>query len=281
MNQLAIFAHFDHENKIRDYVVYHIKALYDAGIEVVFISNSQLNKGECARIQAFVSQIIKQPQNIGFDFFIWGSYIKTHKEKILQTDRLILTNSSVIGPIFPIRPIIDSMSAYPVWGMTENYDTRYHVQSYFMAFNKNVLHQPFFWDYFENIIPFTDIQSVISAYEITWAHYFSQHGYKPAIFSPPHLGYKKDTIIKLFCFSPPRQNEQFLSCRQTGIAQVIKIRSPIDPCYAYALPLIKAGMPYIKVKLFGQSIKRKLRSQLQKHLTEANISMVDMSDYWL
>ncbi len=173
-------------------------------------------------------------------------------------DQLILTNSSLLGPVAPLSSVIEKMADHSIWGMTENFHPRHHVQSYFLAFKKDVLQRTFFWDFFSNIIPFATMSSVINAYETTWADYFATQGFLPAIVAPPELG---------------------LEYRRTKIAQLFRSQSyktyPVDPCFFYPEELVMAGVPYVKVKLFqGNNHNRNLH-RMMAYVVNAGVTVND------
>jgi lipopolysaccharide biosynthesis protein len=87
----------------------------------------------------FTSELIHR-NNFGLDF---GAYkdgfldiISHHSPK-----RLILCNDSVYGPFTPLAPVLDRATPdiADVWGMTDCYDLRYHLQSYFILYHEKAL----------------------------------------------------------------------------------------------------------------------------------------------
>ena len=55
-----------------------------------------------------------------------------------DTECLVIANDSVYGPFGPLGPLLSRMDfgAADAWGMTETWQIRYHLQSYFVAFGR-------------------------------------------------------------------------------------------------------------------------------------------------
>ncbi|MGE4170564.1 MAG: rhamnan synthesis F family protein [Candidatus Margulisiibacteriota bacterium] len=271
----VLFAHFDAEDRIRDHIVFHLKAWSDLGAKVVFITTSKPDEAQCDRIRPFVKTIVFQPENVGFDFYAWSSYLKGHREEVLALDWLILTNSSVLGPVFPLAPILKTMASHPIWGMTENFQPRHHLQSYFMAFRSDVLQTESFWTFFTTIIPFADAHSTISAYETTWTAYFEHQGWTPVSFSPPKLGYRTQSEIKILSFEPSAKDDSLLASWHFGLFRYGLRRVSIDPCYYYPDELLAVGMPFVKMKLFSNNTHGRNLGGLLDKIEQAGISVAD------
>lgn len=128
---LACFCHFDTKNQIADYVVHYVKELAEGGADVFFVSNCpQIEEAELAKITPYVAQIILR-QNIGYDFaayFTGYSYSEGYES-------VVFANDSVYGPFYPLAPLFVKMKDNDMWGISDAYAGRYHIQSYFWVFN--------------------------------------------------------------------------------------------------------------------------------------------------
>ncbi len=79
--------------------------------------------------------------NVGYDFGAWCEGFEVLKLPCQNTEMVVMTNDSVSGPICPIDGLlamIDFTQA-DAWGCTESWQTRYHPQSYLVAFRPRVV----------------------------------------------------------------------------------------------------------------------------------------------
>lgn len=135
-HSLCVFAHYDEHKVVADYVTYYLKQLHAAGCDIVFVSTSRLPATEVEKLSGYCLQIVTRP-NLGYDF---GSYRTGYDlvEDILGSyDRLIFANDSVYGPIRPLTGFFNELSGleYDVIGVTDTWEHKYHLQSYFVCFN--------------------------------------------------------------------------------------------------------------------------------------------------
>ena len=145
----AVFCHYDPQGVVHDYVRHYLERLREANLRIYLVSNApRLGPEAIAALTPLCAKIIHR-RNFGHDF---GAY----KEGILsipdrrQLARLLVTNDSVYGPLQPLQDILSAMSPDEgdVWGMTDSYEIRYHLQSYFLLFHRAALqHESFerFW----------------------------------------------------------------------------------------------------------------------------------------
>lgn len=137
---MCIFCHFDKDNKIADYVVNYIENLRAADCDIIFVSNcSEIEDKYINKIKNNVHRIILRA-NVGYDFaaYMTGFFEEAEKEKYNQ---IIFANDSVYGPFYPLEKVFDKMktSNFDMWGITDNICNTYHIQSYFLVFNKNMI----------------------------------------------------------------------------------------------------------------------------------------------
>ena len=145
----AVFCHYDARGVVHDYVRHYLERLCDAHFRIFLVSNApRLSPEAIAILTPFCAKIIHR-RNVGYDF---GAY----KEGILsipaleELARLLITNDSVYGPLQPLEDCLSAMSPdkADVWGLTDSYEFRYHLQSYFLLFHRAALqHESFerFW----------------------------------------------------------------------------------------------------------------------------------------
>ena len=177
--KLCFFSHYDKDNKISDRVIYYVNAIFQQGFDVVFISTSfGMRSDEIEKITGIVSQVILR-KNVGYDFGSWKTAYQC-VDDIQHYSMLVIANDSVIGPVTSLTDMFKSMekSEYNVWGITDNYEIKYHAQSYFLAFDKTVLNSSFLDDFMSGIKVLKDKSSVINKYEIGLSQSALHYGFK-------------------------------------------------------------------------------------------------------
>lgn len=144
---ICIFSHYDRDNEIAEYVTYYLKSLNKI-FDIVFVSTAGLSESSVEEIAELVNTVIIK-ENFGYDFGAWKTGLNYLALSGVEYDRLLLCNDSVYGPFGEIETIVDSAakSGADVYAISDSYEISYHLQSYFMIFNKKVL-QSSAWDKF-------------------------------------------------------------------------------------------------------------------------------------
>src|SRR5574344_1215747 len=103
-NRIAIFAHFDKDNIIDDYVVYFLKALKSVSDKIIFVSANDLSDFEIKKVDNICEKIISEKH----DEYDFGSYKRGFLyllENNIEPDELIFANDSCFGPIFSFTEV--------------------------------------------------------------------------------------------------------------------------------------------------------------------------------
>ena len=276
MSCVTLFAHYDPDNIIADYILFHLKHLKENSDFLVFITTSRLDEMELQKLSGIVSEVVIQPQNVGFDFYSWSSYLVKHRAEIEKYDGLLLTNSSIIGPLFPLGPIIQSMQSHAYWGMTDSYQIDYHLQSYFVFFQGNTVRTQIFWDFFENIIPFPSVDSVIQAYEVNLTRYLQHFFGKPGVVALKEASFVRRRVFKFFSFHKEKKEEWMLVYKHFGLFKYLELRDAVNPCFYFSDQLIAQQFPYVKVKLLKNNHYNCNLKRTRTCLLESGINLSGM-----
>lgn len=192
MRRAVIFAHYDKDNIIDDYVIYYLKALKELEHELVFVSCNNLSDTEKSKLDGIADYIITENHN-EYDF---GSYKRGYlylKNSLKDFDELIFANDSCYGPLCSLSAVFDEMDREEqcdFWGITKNkfglikdrkgYRTieRPHIQSYFLVFSKKVFTSKVFDEFMQSIKPLDNKNEVIINYEIGLTEILKDAGFK-------------------------------------------------------------------------------------------------------
>lgn len=215
-NRLFIFAHYDKDSIIDDYVIYYLKKLYELG-DIIFISDNELNNNQKNKINNLVIKTISIKHGeydfgsykIGLNYLIKNNLINKY-------DYIIFCNDSVYGPFFPLEPIFKKMEKRnpDVWGFTKNKSNlKPHLQSYFISLSNNIINDKNILNFFHNIKKEENKSDIVKKYEIGLSK----------------LLYKND--YKLISFIN------------------INVKFPYLPLEIHTLKSIKNGYPFLKKKI--------------------------------
>ncbi len=165
LSDVCLFSSFSFSGKVEEYVYYYLSELQRAGLSIVFISTSPLQDACISRLSQF-TVLIMERENRCPDFGSWKAGLSMlNWGKGLNS--VLLANDSVFGPFFNIGKIISSMkNKYDVWGMTDSYEIGYHLQSYFLYFNRAAINNDVFSGFWKDVDLSATKNEVIYKYEI-------------------------------------------------------------------------------------------------------------------
>ncbi|MBI5740663.1 MAG: hypothetical protein HZA16_08070 [Nitrospirae bacterium] len=268
VQRAAVFAHFDVDGRIDDYVVYLLKNIREACVSVVFVTTSDPGKQEISRIEGLCEKVIVR-KNEGHDFMSYK-----HGLSVLDKDKydeIVLCNDSVYGPLFPLGDVFNKMrdSECDFWGITENTDLAYHIQSYFIAFKRKVIRSASFGDFWRNVSVENDKSSVIEKYEVGLTRFLVEAGFVPDAYIRIRNSLFKTLQIKMAHMSIENYTDIFKI-----LARRLKNRSAlgVNPTRFYWKKLIaEYNMPFIKIDI--------LRDGFRNIDTGDHLSVLSKTDY--
>lgn len=208
MRRAVVFAHYDKDNLIDDYVVYYVSALKKAGCDVVFVSCKELAQTELEKLNGLVIHTITE----NHDEYDFGSYKRGFlylEPKLSEYDELIFANDSCYGPLYPISEVFAEMEKKncDFWGITKNnfgyikqfkhyFVRRTHIQSYFIAFKNNIFTQEFFANFINSIKHEQEKRDIIINYEIGLSELLIKQGYRFAVLADAYNRINNASVLK-------------------------------------------------------------------------------------
>ncbi len=187
--RLNIFAFFDKDGIVDDYVVYllmQMRLFCDTQIVVV---NGKLDSEGEAKISSHCDKIIFR-DNVGYDITAYKEGF-LQAEKIETYDEVLFFNQSVFGPICPLDEMFNEMGARDLdfWGMTthkgarkaswgDNAPVSPHIQSYFFAVRKPMFTSEHFVSYWKNLPFIKNYWDAVDYHEVKFTEKFATYGYK-------------------------------------------------------------------------------------------------------
>jgi lipopolysaccharide biosynthesis protein len=184
--RIAVFVHYDRYGHIHDYVIHYLGALVEAGFEIVFVTNSPRKfRKNVWRIRPLCGLILRR-KNIGYDF---GGYKDGWLAipKVTQLDQLIFANDSAYGPFSDLAPLLSRCDGNAaIWGMTDSWDSKFHLQSYFLLFKKEALTNARMLSFWRKVRYTQSKRSVIRKYEVGLTQEAIRSGLRCAALFPQH-----------------------------------------------------------------------------------------------
>lgn len=197
----AIFAHFDKNSIIQDYVIYYLEKLTHCTDTIIFVSDCSLTQKETLKIESYTDKIIAK--NHGeYDF---GSYKRGFQyldslNVLNEYDELIFVNDSCFGPLCDFEEIMQIMNKRKCdfWGINKNERHYPHIQSFFIVFRKNIFNSPVFKKFIYDIKKQKNKDDIIVKYEIGLSKLLSEKGYTLSSYLDFAIG---ESITPEFIFS--------------------------------------------------------------------------------
>lgn len=227
IKRLCLFAHFDAQGEIKPFIVHYLRQLRESCDTIVFITVSAPPASELSKLDGLVSEVLHK-DNEGYDFAMWQ--LALDQRDLGGHDEVLLTNSSVFGPLWPLARTFERMASVEcdVWGMTENAEIDWHLQSYFLLFRRSAHQSPWFRRFWDGVLPYRNKSQAIRSYEVGLSVFLRERGLR---------------LVSLAPLPPPPPP-------RTLAERLRRPRTPTgNPTCGRPADLIDAGMPLVKVEL--------------------------------
>lgn len=186
MNRVAVFAHYDKNKRIEDYVLYYLKELKKVVSSIVFVSDSEISHDEQNKIKDIVDYSVCAPHGeYDFGSYKRGFFLAKEKGLLENCDELIFCNDSCYAPLYPFEIMFSDMSSRNIdfWGITMNRYIFPHVQSYFVIFKPQIFNNLKFEEFIAGIKKEQDKIDVILNYEIGLSKHLQELGFSFDVYS--------------------------------------------------------------------------------------------------
>jgi lipopolysaccharide biosynthesis protein len=257
--RLALYAHFSESNTVARHVLYCLQKLSELGFQVHFISNSPIASTSTVQLEKICDRVI-QRENTGLDFAMWQRGLAECDWS--KAEELLLTNSSIIGPLQPLAPLWENpaVKACDFWGLTDNDEIRRHLQSFFLVFNKKVIRSDAFSQFWKSVLPYRDKDQVIRCYEVGLTIWLEENGFKWTALYPQGKVFES--------YLAKRKKRSFSTkvldrLHNKGVPAKIPGR---NTTLFFPDFLMASGMPFLKKSLLERSYERVQPEQTFKWL---------------
>ena len=262
MNRITFFCHWDKNNLIDDYVIEYLKGLNKVSKEIIFISNCNLSGAERKKVVDYTTDIIIR-ENIGYDFMAWQEGLRYKGyENLYEYDEVIIANDSCYAPLHDLTNMFFKMEQRQCdfWGVSQSLQIKQHLQSYFLAFRKNLFINKVFKEFWESIVIGENKIEIVQKYEVGLTSFFSRTGFVFSSFMNCKINYIDKIKIKCHMLLMiirnkgriPKANYSKKSMYYWNKYLPKKILeffnlNKIDPMRFFWDKLIISGCPFIKI----------------------------------
>jgi lipopolysaccharide biosynthesis protein len=194
---VAILCHYEPTGSVRPDIVRYIRELKGAGFSVVLVSNSgSLMPDAMTQLRDSGVRVLIR-RNFGLDFSAWRMALRALNLPRPDTNRVLLVNDSVYGPLVPLAPLLARMTpgAADLWGLTDSQERGWHVQSYFLLAGPALLRSPVWRRFWQGVIPLPSKRWMVGRYEIGLSRRVTAAGFQAkALF--PHTALIQDGSVR-------------------------------------------------------------------------------------
>lgn len=257
--RVALFMHFDGHGGVRPMLFDYIRELKDNGRDVVFVTNSGKLRADALTALREICACVIERKNIGYDFGAWRDAIDHLQLPRAETEEIICANDSVFGPLLPLGDTLRRLNyaKADIWGLTESWQTRYHLQSFFIAYGPKAIRADAFGKFWRSVRPVPVKPFIVKAYEIGVTQAMIRGGLSCAALWP------YETLIKMVNRA---ELEKLVDAEETEVSkadpiqltrrlQVLRIRDGVarrvalNPTSDLWRQLLITGFPFIKREL--------------------------------
>jgi hypothetical protein len=264
--KIVLFLHFDRGGRVREALFEYIGQLAASGRSVVFITNSgRLDPAAEARLAPLCGALLIR-RNIGYDFGGWRDAIEYFDLPRAETEEIIIANDSVFGPVRPLETTLLRLDygRADVWGLTESWQRRYHLQSYFLAFGPKAIRAPGFREFWASVIPAPAKSYVIGRYEVGLTQAMIKAKLRVEVLWPYEMLTKQITRDQLagYFAAEAGANARFDPLELTRWLHILRLRDAIarrealNPTSDLWRHLLLSGYPFIKRELLRDNPTR-------------------------
>jgi len=182
LKKILVVAHFHQAGLLRLDTIDLLQCLASLYDQIILISTN-LKEIELNKISPEIE--VKIRENTGYDFYSYREGINKILEKISPNEisHLTLMNTSFV--CLDVEKFKENYFEFcfrntgiDAIGLTESTEIKHHIQSYLMTFNENIMQNPKFIEWWDNMSPIDERQQVIEQYEIGFSMLLGKLGFK-------------------------------------------------------------------------------------------------------
>jgi len=178
LENVCLFAGHTLSPFLPEYVYYYLQEIKKSHLSLIFISSSVISETDFKRL-SLLTDIIIEKENKGVDFGAWCSILR-YLDYGRTWQSLYLCNDSVFGPLIPFLEIHKKFlsRSEDIIGITDSYQAKYHIQSYFIGLKAVVLQTSHWKKFWSDMNLQNERAKVIEYHEIGLSEVLFNSGFK-------------------------------------------------------------------------------------------------------
>ena len=231
---IAILCHYDRDGAIRPDTLRYLRELHAAGFWIAVVSNGAPPRRP-ADLDGIAGALLTR-RNIGLDFGAWRMALRALSLPRPDTNRILLINDSVYGPLLPLAPLLARMPANgaDLWGLTDSQERGWHLQSYFLLAGPTLIRSPIWRSFWRGVVPLPFKRWTVGRYEVGLSQRVLKAGFSArALF--PHTSVANPTLGEwraLLEAGFPFLKRELLRDNPTGVENLDSWRDLVPPARA-------------------------------------------------
>ena len=249
--RVVVLVHYSRRGAFLRYFRYMVEQFDRAGFATIIVSNSPKLDAEAVQSLLPHCALVLHRRNVGYDFGAWRDGILQIPD-LTAVRQLLITNDSVFGPLQGLDTVLERCDPArgDVWGVTESFDTRYHLQSYFLVFHAAVLQAPKFSKFWRTMRYVENKRVVIFKYEIGLSQLLLKAGFRLRALHP----YRELTGALMARSLTDTERHPLIDEYSSNVLQSINLGKPLNPThYFWDSLIISFGCPFIKRDLLEKN----------------------------
>ena len=256
--KVCVFVHWDGAGEVREHVLHQVRSLAAAGMSVMFVTNSGFLQPNSLEALKLVCAGVLIRRNVGYDFGAWREGFEQLGLPRANTTLVAMANDSVYGPIRSLHELFAAVDfdAADVWGCTDSWQSRYHVQSYLMMFSPRVVASETWRGFWAGVRPTWAKMWLIRLYEIGLTQRLLKAGFSCRTVWP-YKSLIQDVDLSLLAHRKegddgPNMADPIIQARRQHVLRLreaVAGRTPLNPTSDLWRQLLLARYPFIKREL--------------------------------
>jgi lipopolysaccharide biosynthesis protein len=245
--RVAVFVHYDRHQRVQDYVLYYLDQLIRAGFAIIFITNSSaLDPSSVLNVQMRCALLLKR-RNVGHDFGAYKDGLSILGD-LTSFEELLFANDSVYGPFCDLRVLLQRCDdSAAIWGITDSWQRRFHLQSYFLLVKKTAFADRLFLDFWRRVRYLNSRRFIINWYEVGFTQEMLRAQFRCAALFP----YRRAAeAISAAALNGHLGMEALTTERRVylqGLFQAVERGTPLNATHSFWDYLIgELGCPFLK-----------------------------------
>lgn len=191
--RIGIYAFYDPNGVVDGYVTYFLEQYAALMDRLIIVCNGTLSPEGHAAFSRFTKEVIVR-ENTGFD--AWGvrtGLLHVGWSELTAYDEIIIANSTLMGPVLPLKDMLDAMAAREVdfWGLSSHAAIDYdpfgcnpyglipeHVQSFFYGVRRPLFTASAFQAFWDKLPMLNNYNMAVGLYETVMTRYLSDLGFR-------------------------------------------------------------------------------------------------------